>query len=135
MVTGASADYFRSDNLGTPAEAGSFEHVTSLPQVSFAPGLTFRPLLGNGVLVNHVSFEPHTEAPTHAHVEEQIVVVLEGEFEFWVADDVRTLRRGDIVRVPAWVPHGARTRESRCLELDIFCPPRSQLLEALRPEG
>jgi quercetin dioxygenase-like cupin family protein len=126
-----SAEYFQTE-AGTPQKAGFFTRPDELPPVSFAPGLMFRPLLGDGLLVNHVYFEPHTEAPTHSHVEEQIVVVLDGELEFWVGDDTRLLRRGDMVVVPAWVPHGARTHDSTCLEIDIFCPPRRQLLEAVR---
>ena len=61
-------------------------------------------MLGDDVLVNHVHFDPHVEAPTHVHVEEQIVVVLEGEFEFWIDDESRTMRRGDVAVVPPWVP-------------------------------
>jgi hypothetical protein len=31
--------------------------------------------------------------------------------------------------VPAWVPHGAWTTDSHCLEVDVFCPPRQSLLK------
>ncbi len=33
-------------------------------------------------MLNFVSFEPNTEAPMHVHEEEQIVLVIDGEFEF-----------------------------------------------------
>ena len=46
------------------------------------PGLEFRPVLGESTLTNFVHFEPNTEAPMHVHEEEQIVIVLDGEFEF-----------------------------------------------------
>lgn len=129
----ASDAYFVSEPGGTPTADGRFVKVDEIPVVSFKDGLGFRPVLGEGVLVNHVYFQPHTEAPTHSHVEEQIVVVLDGEFEFWVGDDVRTLRRGDMVVIPPWVPHGGRTADLQCLEIDVFCPPRRQLLDALNP--
>jgi quercetin dioxygenase-like cupin family protein len=133
-MSGSSDEYFVTEGLGTPEKAGRFVHIDEVDQVSFAEGLTFRPIVGDGVLVNHVYFEPHTEAPTHAHVEEQIVVVLDGELDFWIGDETRTLRRGDQVVIPAWVPHGARTNDSRCVEMDIFCPPRRQLLAVVQPD-
>lgn len=127
-MTPQQSEYFVSEALGTPTKKAYFQRVEDVPAVNFAPGLTFRPTLGDGVLVNHVFFDPHTEAPTHAHEEEQVVVVLEGELDFWINEDTRTLHKGDMVVIPAWVPHGARTRDSSCLEIDIFCPPRRQLL-------
>lgn len=128
-----SGSYFLSDAAGTPTAEGRFVRVGDVEEVRFLDGLTFRPILGESVLVNHVYFDPHVEAPTHVHVEEQIVVVLEGEFEFWIGEESRVMRRGDVAMIPPWVPHGGRTHDSTCLEIDIFSPPRSQLLALLRP--
>ncbi len=97
--------------------------------VEFVPGLTFRPVLGERTMTNFVMFAPHTQAPVHVHEEEQIVIVLDGEFEFDLDGDVRTMRTGDIAVVPPWVPHGARTKDSMCYEVDVFNPPRKTLLE------
>jgi quercetin dioxygenase-like cupin family protein len=86
-------------------------------------------VLGDGAMVNFVSFEPGAEAPKHVHEEEQIVIVLDGEFTFDLDGDVRVMRRGDVCVIPAWVPHGAWTTDSSCLEVDVFCPPRQSLLK------
>jgi quercetin dioxygenase-like cupin family protein len=120
--------HFSSDTAGEPAAPGRFVSVDQVDPVEFIPGLEFRPVLGEGMMANFVSFEPHTEAPVHVHEEEQIVIVLEGEFDFEIDGDVRTMRPGDVAVVPPWVRHGARTRESRCTEVDIFNPPRQTLL-------
>ena len=80
-------------------------------------------------MTNFVSFQPGTEAPRHVHEEEQIVIVLDGEFTFDLDGDVRVMRKGDVAVVPAWVPHGAWTTDSHCLEVDVFCPPRQSLLK------
>jgi quercetin dioxygenase-like cupin family protein len=105
-----------------------------VPTVTFLEGLDFQPVLGESVLVNHVHFGPHVEAPTHSHVEEQVVVLVEGELEFWVGDETRVMRTGDIAVIPPWVPHGGRTHDEGCLEIDVFSPPRRQLLDVLRPQ-
>jgi quercetin dioxygenase-like cupin family protein len=95
------------------------------------PGLAFQPVLGEKVMAAFVRFAPDTVAPVHWHDEEQITIVLEGELEFEVGGDKRVVRRGEAVVIPPNVPHGARTYESTCLEVDVFHPPRRGLLEAM----
>ncbi len=123
-----SAAHFSTAAGGAPTAPGRYVDVSGIEAVEFVPGLQFRPVLGEKTMVNFVSFEPHTEAPMHVHVEEQIVVVLEGEFEFNLDGEVRTMRSGDVAVIPSWVPHGALTRDSSCREIDVFNPPRTSLL-------
>jgi quercetin dioxygenase-like cupin family protein len=129
-----AAEHFSSGGGGQPAAAGRYVSVAGITPVELVPGLEFRPVLGEDTMVNFVRFGPHTEAPHHAHHEEQIVIVLEGEFEFELDGDVRTVRPGEVVVVPSWVPHGAHTDDTSCLEVDVFNPPRQTLLEHARAE-
>ena len=76
-----------------------------------------------------------TEAPRHVHEEEQIVIVVDGEFTFDLDGDVRVMRKGDVAVVPSWVPHGAWTTDSHCLEIDVFSPPRESLLKLAEAQG
>ena len=126
---GDADSHFGIEAEGEPAHPGRFVNVDSIDPVEFVPGLGFRPVLGDGALVNFVSFDPGTEAPRHVHSEEQIVIVLDGEFTFDLDGDVRVMRRGDVCVIPAWVPHGAWTTDTSCLEVDVFCPPRQSLLK------
>ncbi len=121
--------HFSSEATGTPTAKGRYVDVSAITPVEFVPGLEFRPVLGERTMTNFVRFAPHTEAPVHVHEEEQIVIVLEGEFEFELDGEVRTMRAGDVAVAPAWVPHGARTKNSSCSEVDVFNPPRRSLLE------
>jgi quercetin dioxygenase-like cupin family protein len=126
---GDATSHFSTEALGERGGAGRYVNVDSLTPVEFLPGLGFRPVLGQRGMANFVSFEPATEAPRHVHEEEQIVIVVDGEFTFDLDGDVRVMRRGDVAVVPAWVPHGAWTTDSRCLEIDVFVPPRQSLLK------
>jgi quercetin dioxygenase-like cupin family protein len=99
------------------------------------PGLRFQPVLGDKLMVNFVQLDPHTEAPVHWHDEEQISIVIEGEFEFEVAGEKQVVKKGQAVVIPANVPHGARTHDSYCLEIDVFYPPRQGLLDAMGLNG
>lgn len=124
-----SLEHFSTKAGGVPTAPGRYVDVETIDSVEFVPGLGFRPVLGERTMVNFVSFEPHTEAPMHVHDEEQIVLVLEGEFEFNIDGDVRVMRTGDVAVIPSWVPHGARTHDSSCREIDVFNPPRRSLLD------
>lgn len=121
--------HFSSEAGGTPTGKGRYVDVSSISPVEFVPGLEFRPVLAEHTMTNFVRFAPHTEAPTHVHAEEQIVIVLEGELEFDIAGDVRIMRPGDVAVIPSWVSHGARTKDTTCYEVDVFNPPRQSLLD------
>jgi quercetin dioxygenase-like cupin family protein len=121
--------YFAMDAALTPAGAGTYVDYEASDAVEMVPGLHFRPVVGERFMVNFVRYEPRTEAPRHAHEEEQITFVIDGEFEFDLDGDVRTMRKGDVAVVPPWVPHGAKTNDTSCSEVDVFTPPRKTLLD------
>ena len=123
--------YFSMDpERGQGATGGAYLEVDKdVSAVELVPGLVFRPVVGDRLMASFVRYEPDTVAPLHTHEEEQITVVLEGELEFDLAGDLRTMRPGMAVVVPPGIPHGARTRDIPCSEIDIFHPPRRALLE------
>jgi quercetin dioxygenase-like cupin family protein len=128
----SDADRYFAGNAETLGSgAGTFVTWEELEPLELVPGLRFQPVIGQGVMVNFVYLEPHTEAPLHWHDEEQISFVVDGEFEFEVGGETRVLRRGEAVIIPPNVPHGARTYETSCLEVDVFHPPRQGLLDAM----
>ena len=102
---GDAASHFTTEALGERGGVGRYVNVDAMDPVEFLPGLGFRPVLGQRAMANFVSFEPGAEAPRHVHEEEQIVIVVDGEFTFDLDGDVRTMRRGDgggAVLGPAW---------------------------------
>jgi len=92
-------------------------------------------LLGQKAMTNFVSFAPGATAPRHVHEEEQIVVVLDGEFTFDLDGDVRVMRKGDVAVIPSWVPHGAWTTDTHCLEVDVVRAAADQPAQAGRGSG
>lgn len=123
-------DYFMTTGEASDTEA-TFYDVGEISPLQMAPGLTFAPLLGTSLMLNVVRFEPHIAAPVHQHVEEQLIYVVEGELVVQIRDEERVLGPGMAVSIPSWVPHGARTVASTCIELDIFTPPRRALLDLM----
>jgi len=123
-----AASHFTTEALGEPAGPGRYVNIDEVKSAEFVPGLTFRPVLGQRAMTNFVHFEPGAEAPRHVHEEEQIVIILDGEMTFDLDGDVRVMRKGDVAVIPSWVPHGAWTTDTSCLEVDVFSPPRKSLL-------
>ena len=126
---GDAESHFTTEALGEPAGPGRYVSLDSITPVEFVSGLGFQPVLGQRAMANFVTFQPGTEAPRHVHEEEQIVIMLEGELVFDLDGDVRTLRKGDVAVIPAWVPHGAWTTDTGCVEVDVCVPPRQSLLK------
>jgi quercetin dioxygenase-like cupin family protein len=126
---GDAESHFTTEAQGEPAGKGRYVNIDEMTPVEFLPGLGFRPVHGQRAMTNFVTFAPNSRAPHHVHEEEQIVVVLDGEFTFDIDGDVRVMRKGDVAVIPSWVPHGAWTTDSPCTEVDVFSPPRQSLLK------
>jgi quercetin dioxygenase-like cupin family protein len=52
--------------------------------------------------------EPGAGAPTHTHTVEEVLTVLAGTAEVWLASDRATLTSGQSVIIPPEIPHGFR---------------------------
>src|SRR5258707_14242573 len=76
---GGAENHFTAEALGEPAGPGRYVNVDALSPVEFVPGLGFRPVLGQRVMTNFVSYGPGAVAPRHVHEEEQIVIVVAAE--------------------------------------------------------
>jgi quercetin dioxygenase-like cupin family protein len=130
-MTPESARYF-DQGEADPAEPGRFVSIEALePLLELAAGITSRPLVGSNLLGSFVRYEPHSVAPLHSHVEEQLFVVLEGEIELEMSGERRLMRPGDAALIPAWVSHSARSLSARAYQLDVFSPPRKAMLDLI----
>ncbi len=124
--------YFSSPNEQRATLPGRFVTIAELPELTVATGLVLQPLLGTGVMVSFVRYEAGAEAPLHAHEEEQIFVVVDGEFEVTLGDETRRLKVGEAAVIPSWVPHRVTASSTGpATQIDVFCPPREGLLRLL----
>ncbi len=69
--------------------------------------------------------EKDAEVPEHNHVHEQIMHVLEGNFEFTLGGKTTIYYPGDIVIIPSNVPHSGKAL-TPCKLMDIFSPAREE---------
>lgn len=126
-----TANYFSATAEGVASRSGSWVDIEQTPGVELGPGLFARPIIGGDCMVTHVVWDSRSQAPEHAHAEEQIVLVLEGEIEITMAGERRVLRTGQAAVIPPWVRHSARSCADRSVTVEAFAPPRAALLALL----
>lgn len=61
----------------------------------------------------------------HHHVHEQIMHVMEGEFEFTLGGETKVYYPGDIVPIASNIPHGGKAL-TPCKLMDVFTPARDE---------
>lgn len=89
-----------------------------------APGWLVYMVAGERLSISRMTIKPNSEAPAHTHPNEQMGIILEGEFELTIGKESRLLKKGDMYHIPSNVRHGGVTRAKEAQILDVFSPPR-----------
>jgi unsaturated pyranuronate lyase len=83
------------------------------------------------MMLAHVYLERGAIVPLHSHENEQLTYILEGTLRFWLGAEegqVVDVAAGEVLHIPSNLPHKAEAL-TRTLDVDIFCPPRSDWLD------
>jgi len=102
-----------------------------LPREALSPLIARRLISTERMMLAHVYLEQGAVVPWHAHENEQLTYILEGTLRFWLGDDqgeVIDVAAGEVLHIPSQLPHKAEAL-ARVLDVDIFCPPRSDWLD------
>jgi quercetin dioxygenase-like cupin family protein len=99
------------------------QSLNDIPVREVMPGFRGRFVHGENVTLAYWNIETGAVLPAHSHPHEQVVNVLDGEFELVVEGTPHMLRTGDVFAIPGNAPHSGRALTS-CWILDVFCPIR-----------
>ena len=102
--------------------------LADLAPIVLVPGVSMRPLFGEGAMLNLLAFEPGAEVDAHSHPHEQLGHVLEGELELTIAGEAHLLSPGDAYQIAGGTEHSARSKQG-CLVMDVFQPVREDYRE------
>ena len=102
-----------------------------LPRVTLTEGITAKPIIGDRVHLQEVVLDPGAVAPVHVHDEEQIGYIVSGACDFTDGTATWTLGPGDCYSAPPGSPHGATAHGEGCVIVDVFSPPREQVVRML----
>jgi quercetin dioxygenase-like cupin family protein len=101
--------------------------LSQVEPFEIVPGYRARIVHSESMTLAYVDIDAGAELPEHSHVHEQVVNMLEGQFELRVNGRPMQLNPGDIVIIPSNVPHSGRAiRDSRIL--DAFHPVREDFI-------
>ena len=106
-----------------------FTSVRALPGREVWKGVTIKPLAGQHAMMTYAELGPGVEVPAHSHPHEQLGLVIEGELDFWIADEKRPLKPGDMYAIPGGTAHGLRTGKARVVLAEAFYPVREEYLK------
>ena len=104
--------------------------LDTVRELTLAPGIRARVVNTGNMSVAHVVLDEGAALPEHAHHNEQVVNVIEGELELTVAGETHRLTRGRVVVLPPMVPHSGRA-VSACYVVDVFHPTREDFARAM----
>jgi len=92
------------------------------------PGVHIYTTAGERMMLSLVEFEPHAVVQPHSHPHEQMGMLLEGELTFTIGGQTRTLKAGEMWRIPGDVVHSAVAGDRPVKALDVFHPIREDYL-------
>ncbi len=87
------------------------------------PLLTRQFISGRQCMLARIVLLKGCVVPEHSHPNEQIAFILEGALRFDLAGETHTVHAGEVLVIPANVPHSAVALEDT-IDFDVFAPPR-----------
>lgn len=88
------------------------------------PGWMVHYIVGDNMSFTYHTIQPNTTAKMHTHPNEQLGIIIDGEFEMVIGDEKKVLKKGDMYRVPPNAVHGGYTHAKKALIFEAFSPPR-----------
>jgi len=117
------------------AQRAVTKHALSKPQHQYVPWHTIpleelNPLLqrqfvvGQDIMLARVLLKKGCIVPEHSHHNEQLTYILDGALKFWIDGKEIVVHSGEVLCIPAHMPHKAEALEDT-VDLDVFNPPRA----------
>jgi quercetin dioxygenase-like cupin family protein len=96
---------------------------STVPMEEMNPLIRRQVIHGEKATVARIFLAVGAVVPEHSHENEQVSMIIEGSLKFVVAGREQVVRAGQVLHLPAFVPHSAVAEED-CLAIDIFSPRR-----------
>jgi quercetin dioxygenase-like cupin family protein len=104
-------------------------HYPDIPPTELAPASMSHLVVGEQAVVSFLTMPAKAYFPVHQHEAEQIMIVLDGYMDEIIEGKLYRVKKGDVLILPSNIPHGGQIREVDCRVIDIFAPPRADLVE------
>jgi quercetin dioxygenase-like cupin family protein len=95
-----------------------------IPLEDLNPLLQRQFVVGQEIMLARVLLKKGCVVPEHSHHNEQLTYVLDGALKFWIDGQEIVVHSGEVLCIPANMPHKAEALEDT-VDLDVFNPPRA----------
>ena len=85
-------------------------------------------ITGDSVTIGRFELKKGGVVPTHAHVNEQISMVMSGALLFLIDGRETVVKAGELMQIPANVPHEVEVLED-AVAIDVFSPVRQDWID------
>jgi quercetin dioxygenase-like cupin family protein len=100
----------------------------AIPLEDLNPLLQRQFVVGQEIMLARVLLKKGCVVPEHRHHNEQLTYVLDGALKFWIGGKEVVVHSGEVLCIPANMPHKAEALEDT-VDLDVFTPPRADWIE------
>lgn len=107
-------------------------HYLDIPLVELVPGSNSHLVCAKNITVSFITMSPNITTSLHRHESEQIMIVVDGECDEIVDGKLYHLEKGDVLILPSNTEHGAYISDKGCKAIDVFSPPREDLVAKLK---
>ncbi|GAO44678.1 cupin domain-containing protein [Flavihumibacter petaseus] len=106
--------------------AQKMEHyvIDKISAKEMMPGVMLRSASGSNGTFGYFTLQKGVTVPLHSHINEQYSFILKGSVRAIIGDTVLIIRAGEMVLIPANVPHSFTSLEDNTIDLDFFAPRR-----------
>lgn len=89
------------------------------------PGYSARFVQSPNMTIAYWNIKSGSPMPQHAHPNEQVTTLLEGEFMMTIGDETHHLKAGSVMVIPPDVVHSGLPL-TNCRIIDVFYPKREE---------
>jgi quercetin dioxygenase-like cupin family protein len=99
--------------------------LSEIPSKEIMPGYHGKLIHTNTMSLAFWEVEKGAVVPEHSHVNEQVMQVLEGKFEFTLNGKTKMYEPGELVVIGSYIPHSGKAI-TNCKLMDVFSPTREE---------
>ena len=100
-------------------------NLSNMSSKEIMPGLHGKLVHTESMSLVFWDVEKDAVVPEHHHMHEQIMHVIEGEFQFTLDGKTKVYHPGDIVPIASNIPHSGKAL-TPCKLMDVFSPARDE---------
>lgn len=100
-------------------------NLDKIDSVEIMPGYHGKLIHAETMSIAYWSVDKNAAVPEHSHMHEQVMHVLEGDFEFTLDGETKTYHPGDIVIIAPFKKHSGKAL-TPCRLMDVFSPVREE---------